>query len=130
MEHTAPNFKPGRFVLAALLLGGCTTALVKDDTRQSTVGTAHCAGSEWADDSSIAAVPYPFVAIFTPRIYMHDIKADDYLRHCGDRSELVNRKVEVSRTACIPAALSWVFTMGVWQWCPINVFWQTDVRSR
>lgn len=130
MNRTAPNFKPGRFVLAALLLGGCTTALVKDDTRQSTVGTTHCAGAEWDDDSSIAAVPYPIVAIFTPRIDMHDIKADDYLRRCGDSTELINRKVEVSRAACVPAALSWVFSLGVWQWCPAHVSWQANVRSR
>ena len=112
---------------ASLLLGGCTTALVHDDVRYPKTG-AHCSGSEGVDDSSIAVLPVPVVAFVVPHVNLHEIKADDYLKRCGDSTKLINRKVEVNRTGCIPAGLTRIITLGVWQWCPARVSWEADVK--
>lgn len=111
-----------------LLVSGCTKALVHDDVKQAHTG-AHCSGSEGVDDSSIAVLPVPVVAFFVPHVNLHDIKADDYLKRCGDPSKLINRHVTVNRTGCIPAGLTRIITLGIWQWCPANVSWEADVRA-
>jgi hypothetical protein len=115
-------------VSASLILAGCTTALVHDDVKQAKTGS-HCSGSEGVDDSSIAVLPVPVVAFVVPHANLHDIKADDYLKRCGDPTKLINRKVEVNRTACIPAGLTRIITLGVWQWCPASVKWEADVKA-
>ncbi len=118
------------FVAGCVLLTGCTKILVKDDLRTAQTSGDHCSGSEWVDDSAIAALPIPFVAFFVPHIDLHDIKADDYLKRCGgDPTRLVNRTVEVHRTACIPAALVYIITLGIWQWCPAHVSWEADLKA-
>ncbi|WP_333872948.1 hypothetical protein [Methylobacter sp.] len=111
-----------------LVLSGCSQILVKDDTLYPRDGTAHCSGSEWTDDSSLAVVPIPIVAFFMPHADLNDIKADDYLKRCGDSSKLVNREVDIGHGACIPASLSMILTLGIWQWCPATVSWEADVR--
>lgn len=118
------------FVLASasLLLAGCTTALVRDDVRYPKT-EAHCSGSQGVDDSSIAVLPVPVVAFVVPHANLHDIKADDYLKRCGDSTKLMNRKVELNRTACIPAGLTRIITLGIWQWCPAHISWEADVKS-
>ncbi|TKB69657.1 MAG: hypothetical protein E8D52_05310 [Nitrospira sp.] len=113
---------------ASLLLAGCTTALVHDDVKYPQTG-AHCSGSQGADDSSIAVLPVPVVAFVVPHVDLHDIKADEYLKRCGDPTRLINRKVEVNRTACIPAGLTRIITLGIWQWCPASVSWAADVKA-
>ncbi|MGZ4970184.1 MAG: hypothetical protein ACXV8O_15515 [Methylobacter sp.] len=113
---------------AILVLSGCSQTLVKDDTRYPNDGTAHCSGSEWVDDSTLAVVPIPVVAFFMPHTDLNDIKADDYLKRCGDSSKLVNREVEIGHGACVPASLSMIVTLGIWQWCPATVSWEADVR--
>jgi hypothetical protein len=50
----------------------------------STKTGAHCSGSEGVDDSSIAVLPVPVVAFVVPHANLHEIKADDYLKRCGD----------------------------------------------
>ncbi len=112
---------------ASVLLGGCTTALVRDDVKYTNTG-AHCSGSEAVDDSSIAVLPVPVVAFVVPHANLHEIKADDYLKRCGNPTTLINRKVEVNRTACIPAGLTRIITLGIWQWCPASVSWEADVK--
>ena len=99
----------GLGLAVSLLLTGCTTALVRDDVRYPKT-QAHCSGSQGVDDSSIAVLPVPVVAFVVPHVNLHDIKADDYLKRCGDSTKLINRKVEVNRTACIPAGLTAVGT--------------------
>ena len=111
-----------------LVLSGCTKALIHDDVKYAQTG-AHCSGSEGVDDSSLAVLPIPVVAFFVPHWNLHDIKADDYLKRCGDPTKLINRHVEVNRTACIPAALTRIISLGIWQWCPASVSWETDVKS-
>lgn len=113
---------------ATFLLAGCTSTLVRDDVKYAQTG-AHCSGSESVDDSSIAVLPIPLVAFVVPQANLHDIKADDYLKRCGDSTRLINRKVEVSRIGCIPAGLSRVVTLGIWQWCPASISWEADVKS-
>ncbi len=113
---------------ALLLLAGCTSVLVHDDVTSPQTG-AHCSGSEGVDDSSIAVLPIPVVAFIVPHVNLHDIKADQYLKRCGDPTKLINRKVEVSRVACIPAGLTRIITLGIWQWCPARVSWEADVKS-
>lgn len=111
----------------SFVLGGCTTALVHDDVRYPKT-EAHCSGSQGVDDSSIAVLPVPVVAFVVPHVDLHDIKADEYLKRCGDPTKLINRKVTVNRTACIPAGLTRIITLGVWQWCPASVSWEADVK--
>jgi hypothetical protein len=120
----------GPFLLLATLLtlAGCTTDPIRDDVKQAQTGT-HCSGSEAVDDSSIAVLPIPFVAFFVPHANLHDIKADDYLKRCGDPSKLINRRVTVNRTGCIPAGLTRIITLGIWQWCPAHVSWEADVKA-
>jgi hypothetical protein len=112
----------------SLFFAGCTTALVRDDVRYPKT-EAHCSGSQGVDDSSIAVLPVPVVAFVVPHANLHDIKADDYLKRCGDPTKLINRKVEVNRTACIPAGLTRIITLGIWQWCPATISWEADVKS-
>jgi hypothetical protein len=112
----------------SLLLAGCTTALVHDDVKYPKT-EAHCSGSQGVDDSSIAVLPVPIVAFVVPHANLHDIKADDYLKRCGDPTKLINRKVEVNRTACIPAGLTRIITLGIWQWCPATISWEADVKT-
>lgn len=111
-----------------LVLSGCTKALIHDDVKYAQTG-AHCSGSEGVDDSSLAVLPIPVVAFFVPHWNLHDIKADDYLKRCGDPTKLINRQVEVNRTACIPAALTRIISLGIWQWCPARVSWEADVKA-
>ena|SRR5712692_10428108 len=110
-------------------LSGCTT-LVNDPVQQTKVTVAHCSGSEWRDNSSLAVLPIPVVAFFVPHVDLNDIRADDYLKRCGESSALLNRHVEVSRVACVPAALTRIITLGIWQWCPAQVSWKADVKNR
>ena len=112
------------------LLTGCTKTLIKDDVRTSKTSGDHCSGEEWVDDSAIAVLPIPVVAFVVPHVDLHDIKADEYLKRCGgDPSKLVNRKVETNKTACIPAGLVYIITLGIWQWCPTHVSWQADIKA-
>jgi len=111
-----------------LLMASCTTDLIHDDVKHAQTGT-HCSGSEGVDDSSMAVLPVPVVAFFVPHVNLHDIKADDYLKRCGDPSKLINRHVRVNRTGCIPAGLTRIISLGIWQWCPANVSWQADVKT-
>jgi len=110
-----------------LLLSGCSSTLINDPVKQVPDQTAHCSGSETVDDSSIAVLPVPVVAFVVPHADLHDINPEAYLRKCGESAKLINRKVEVSRVACIPAGLSRIITLGIWQWCPANVSWAADV---
>lgn len=111
------------------LLTGCTRTLVKDDVRMSGTSSAHCSGSEWADDSSMAVLPIPIVAFFVPHFDLNEIKAEDYLRRCGEGAQLTNRTVEVHTWACIPAALTRIISLGIWQWCPAKVSWEADLKA-
>jgi hypothetical protein len=114
--------------IASLLLAGCVKDLVKDDVKYAQTG-AHCSGSEGTDDSSIAVLPVPLVAFVVPHVNFHDIKADDYLKRCGDSTKLINRQVTVNRIGCIPAGLTRIITLGIWQWCPARVSWEADVKN-
>ena len=116
-------------VAAMFLLSGCTKTLVKDDVQQTVMSGARCSGSEGVDDSSLAVLPIPVVAFFVPHADLHQIKADDYLRRCGDSTKLVNRSVEVNKTACIPAGLTRIISLGIWQWCPASVSWEADIKN-
>lgn len=114
----------------AVLASGCATTLVADEAKVADDNLAHCSGSESVDDSSVAVLPIPVVAFFTPHADLNDIKADDYLKKCGDSSHLVNRRVEVSRAGCVPAGLTRIITLGIWQWCPATVSYEADVKNQ
>ena len=113
----------------AFLFSGCSKALIHDNVKQNVSDASHCSGSEGVDDSSLAVIPIPVVAFFVPHWNLNDIKADDYLKRCGEPSKLVNRHVEVGRTACIPAALTRIISLGIWQWCPATISWRADVKA-
>mgnify|MGYP001792621842 CR=1 FL=1 len=110
-----PEEKPMKalasIVALTVFLGGCTT-LVNDPVKQTKSIAAHCSDSEWRDNSSLAVLPIPIVAFFVPHFDLHDIRADDYLRRCGEPIGLVNRPVEVPRLACIPTGLTRITTLG------------------
>ncbi|MDA1325923.1 MAG: hypothetical protein O3C34_14400 [Proteobacteria bacterium] len=114
---------------AAILLAGCSSTLIEDAKRPVSQKVAHCEGSETVNDSSIAVLPIPIVAFFVPHMDVNEIRGDDYVKRCGDQRNLVNRQVKVSRTACVPAALTRFLTLGVWQWCPASVSWEADVMD-
>ena len=118
----------------ALLLSGCTAltreVLVDERARPTppnATTVSHCSGSEWQDNSMMALVPIPIIGFGMPTQQTNVIKADDVLSKCGPPDRLVNRKVEVDRTACVPTVLTRVISFGVWQWCPANVSWDADV---
>jgi len=108
---------------------GCSNYLVKDNTRHDDANTAHCSGAEWADDSTLAVLPIPIIAFLMPHTDLNEIKADNYLKLCGDSTKLVNREVSVGHGACVPTVLTRFLTLGIWQWCPAHVSWEADVRS-
>ena len=119
---------------AAFLLSGCTAltrqVLVDEHAQPTPPNTqvvSHCSGSEWQDDSVMAVVPIPIIGFGMPTQEINEVKADDVLAKCGPADRLVNRKVEVDRTACVPTALTRVISFGVWQWCPADVSWSADV---
>lgn len=121
-----PNF--GQIVLVlSLALAGCSHDLVKDYTEQDDTGTSECSGSEWTDDSTLAVLPIPIVAFFMPHTDLNEIKADDFLKRCGDSRKLINREVTVGHGACVPTVLTRFLTLGIWQWCPAHVSWEADV---
>ena len=110
-----------------LLLSGCTSTLVHDEVKRTAGLEGHCAGSEWVDDSSIAVLPVPIVAFITPQVDLRDISSEPYLNRCGASTRVVNREVSVNRLACMPAGLTRIITLGVWQWCPARVTWSADI---
>ena len=91
------------------LLSGCSRTLVKDEIHVAKTSGNHCSGSEGVDDSSLAVLPI--------------------LRRCGDAATLVNRKVEVNKAACIPAGITRIISLGIWQWCPARVSWEADQKA-
>jgi hypothetical protein len=111
----------------ALLLSGCTSTLVRDDVKRTAGLDGHCSGSEWADNSSLAVLPVPVVAFIVPHFDLHTVSSEPYLSRCGASTRVVNREVTMNRTACIPAGLTRIITLGVWQWCPAHVSWSADV---
>lgn len=112
-----------------LLLSGCTATLVRDDVKRTAGLDGHCAGSEWVDDSSLAVLPVPVVAFFVPHFDLHKLASEPYLSRCGSSTRVVNREVSVNTTACIPAGLTRIITLGIWQWCPAHVAWSADVLA-
>lgn len=114
---------------ATLLLSGCTSTLVRDEVKRTAGLEGHCAGSEWVDDSSIAVLPVPIVAFITPQVDLHHVASEPYLNRCGASTRVVNRNVSVNRLACMPAGLTRIITLGVWQWCPARVTWSADVLA-
>jgi hypothetical protein len=112
-----------------LLLSGCTSTLVRDDVKRTSGLDGHCTGSEWVDDSSIAVLPVPIVAFITPQVDLHHVASEPYLNRCGASTRVVNREVSVNRLACMPAGLTRIITLGVWQWCPARVTWSADVLA-
>lgn len=120
--------KSGALTLSMLLfLSGCSSTLVRDDVKRTAGLEGHCAGGEWVDDSSVAVLPIPVVAFFVPHFDVHKISAESYPHRCGASTRVVNREVSVNRTACIPAGLTRIITLGVWQWCPAHVAWSADL---
>lgn len=122
--------KTSAFILAvSLFLSGCKSTLVRDNVKRTTGLEGHCAGSEWVDDSSLAVLPVPVVAFFVPHFDLHKVSSEPYLHRCGDSTRVVNRDVSVNTTACLPAGLTRIITLGVWQWCPAHVAWSADVLA-
>lgn len=113
----------------AFFVSGCTSTLVRDSVQQDTAQTSHCSGSEWVSDSSVAVLPVPIVAFFVPHADTDELRAEEQLSKCGEADRLINRKVEVNRSACLPAGLTRIITLGVFQWCPAHVSWEADVKS-
>lgn len=122
--------KMSLFVMtASMLLSGCVSTLMHDDVKRITGIDGHCSGSQWVDDSSIAVLPVPVVAFLTPHIDLRDVSSEPYLNRCGASTRVINRDVSVNRAACLPAGLTRIVTLGVWQWCPARVTWSADVLA-
>lgn len=112
-----------------VMLSGCTSTLVRDDVKRTSGLDGHCAGSEWVDDSSLAILPVPVVAFFVPHFDLHKVASEPYLNRCGASTRIVNREVSVNTTACLPAGLTRIITLGLWQWCPAHVAWSADLLA-
>lgn len=112
-----------------LLLPGCTSTLVRDDVKRTSGLDGHCAGGEWVDDSSLAVLPVSVVAFFVPHFDLHKVVSEPYLSRCGALTRVVNCEVSVNKTACLPAGLTRIMTLGVWQWCPAHVAWSADLLA-
>ncbi len=122
--------KMSLFVMtASMLLSGCVSTLVHDDVKRAAGIDGHCSGSQWVDDSSIAVLPVPIVAFVTPHFDLHQVSSEPYLNRCGASTRVINRDVSVNRVACLPAGLTRIVTLGVWQWCPARVTWSADVLA-
>lgn len=122
--------KMSLFVMTvSMLLSGCVSTLVHDDVKRTAGIAGHCSGSQWVDDSSIAVLPVPVVAFVTPHIDLRDVSSEPYLNRCGASTRVINRDVSVNRVACLPAGLTRIITLGVWQWCPARVTWSADVLA-
>ena len=135
LEDTMIRFNPAR-VLTALALGilmtalaGCVDTIVQDEPSAPRNVVSHCEGSENVDASSVAVIPIPVVAFFSPHADLHNLKPDDYLNRCGPSTELANRQVVLDKNACIPASITEILTIGIWQWCPATVSWSADVTN-
>jgi len=116
-------------VTASILLSGCASTLVHDDVKRMARIDGHCSGSQWVDDSSIAVLPVPVVAFVTSHIDLRGVSSEPYLNRCGASTKVINRDVSVNRVACLPAGLTRIVTLGVWQWCPARVTWSADVLA-
>ena len=114
-------------VSGVFLLSGCSTVMVQDPVKPVPMNSAYCEGTQWSDDSSVSMVPVPIFAFLFPHTDMYVIQPEGYLQQCAPSSQLVNREVIVSRNACIPAGLTRLITLGVWQWCPAHVVWIADI---
>jgi len=115
--------------ISIIALAGCAVTVVHDEPSAPRNVVSHCQGSEWVDASSVAALPIPVVAFFSPHADLSSLKPDDYLNRCGPTIELANRKVVLDKSACIPASLTEILTLGIWQWCPATVTWSADVTD-
>jgi hypothetical protein len=69
------------------------------------------------------------VAFFMAHTDLNEIKADNYLKRCGDSIKLVNREVDINHGACVPAAVTRILTLGIWQWCSTYISWKADDES-
>jgi hypothetical protein len=116
-------------LVAFAMLSGCSYSMVHDNPTPSANVVAHCEGSENVDDSSIAVVPVPVVAFLSPHADLHTIQPEDYLNRCGQPNRLVDRDVTLNKTDCIPAAVTEIVTLGIWQWCPATVSYSADVLN-
>jgi hypothetical protein len=116
-------------VLAAAFIAGCSQSIVRDPQTTATNKIGHCEGSEHVDHSSIAVIPLPVIAFFSPHADLHEIKPDDYLNRCGSPQQLANRELDLHKGGCIPASVTELITLGIWQWCPARVTWSADVTS-
>ena len=114
-------------VCGVFLLSGCSTVMVQDPVIPVPMNSAYCEGTQWSDDSSVSMVPVPIFAFLFPHTDQYVIKPEDYLQQCAPSTQLVNREVIVDRNACIPAGLTRLITLGVWQWCPAYVVWVADI---
>ncbi len=115
--------------LSVSALSGCVDTVVQDTPSSPRNVVSHCEGSENVDASSVAAVPIPVVAFLSPHADLHNLKPDDYLNRCGPETELANRTLTIDKNACIPAAMTEILTLGIWQWCPATVDWSADVTN-
>jgi len=127
LKNVRFRFAIGLVTLA--MLPGCAYSLVHDNPSAPPNVVAHCEGSENIDDSSIAVVPIPVVAFISPHTELHEIGPDDYLNRCGRPTQLVNRDVTLDKTNCIPASLTEIVTLGIFQWCPATISYNADVTS-
>ena len=116
-------------LVAGMLISGCASTLVHDEVKRTVGVEGHCSGSQWVDDSSIAVLPVPILAFVTPHVDLHQVSSEPYLNRCGASTRVVNREVSVNRLACMPAGLTRIITLGVWQWCPARVSWSADVLA-
>ncbi len=115
--------------LAALVLlqTGCAT-LVQDSPRVTPPSQAkHCDGSETITSTSMAVLPIPLVAFFTPHVTLNSPDSSAILAKCGGKQQ-VNRNVRQNFAICVPVYfLTYMVTLGIAGVCPRVVSYESDV---
>jgi hypothetical protein len=117
-------------VFASLtMLPACTYSLMHDNPTAPPNVISHCEGQQNVDDSSVAVIPIPAVAFISPHTELHPVEADQYVDQCGPSNQLANRDVTIDKANCIPASVTEILTLGIFQWCPAVVSYKADVMG-
>ncbi len=114
--------------LAALILveAGCA-AMVQDSRVSPPAQAKHCEGSEVITSTSMAALPIPLVAFFTPHVTLNSPDSSAILAKCGGKQQ-VNRSARQNYAVCVPVYfLTYMITLGIAGVCPRIVSWEADV---
>jgi hypothetical protein len=83
-QRTRMPWLGGSLAALMLLQTGCAT-WVQDARVTPPPQAKHCEGSEFATSTSMATLPIPLVAFFTPHVTLNAPDSSAFLAKCGGR---------------------------------------------